>query len=266
MGITHLCFGLSFLTALGCEVAQIFHPARWFRILGIVAGSAGLIAQTIFLIYAHPSPATAEGALLLLAWVLAIFYLYGALHQKRRPWSLFVLPLVLLMVGAAYALAGSGQTFGRWYSAEHFWGATHGILVLASCVGIAVGFLASVMYLIQSRRLRMKRPPLGIMKLWSLERLEMMNRRAITGAFPFLTVGLLIGVMQILMSDVPSSWTDAKIITTIGLWAVAFLLLYLRYHSHLPPRRLAILTIIAFVLMIVTLTTSHPVASGEVVR
>jgi ABC-type transport system involved in cytochrome c biogenesis permease subunit len=267
MGITHFCFGLSYLSALSLELARQARPGPSVRVAGLLFGFAGLIAHTIFLAVNQPNPATAYGSLLLLAWVLAVFYLYGSVHHRTPAWALFVLPLVLFLVGLSFALAGDQSGLGSWFSAEHFWGTVHGILLLAASVGITVAFLASVMYLVQARRLRQKRNPLGGLRLLSLERLETMNRRAINLAFPLLTVGLLLGAIRVpAIADPVVGWNDPKVLGTVGLWVVALLLLYLRYRAHLPARRLAWLTLAAFGLMLVTLVASHPFASGEGAR
>jgi len=267
MGITIACFGLSYLTALGLELARQTRPVRSLRIAGLVFGVAGLIAHTIFLIYHQPNPATAFGSLVLLAWVLAVFYLYGAIHHRTQAWALFVLPVVVLLVGLSFLFQGDSESMGDWFSADHFWGSVHGMLLLAAAVGITVGFLASVMYLFQARRLRMKRSPLGGLRLLSLERLETMNRRAINLAFPMLSIGLLLGFMRLPTgSDPIAGWTAAKVLGTLGLWVVALVLLYLRYGAHVPPRRLALLTFAAFALMLVTLVAAHPFATVEGTR
>ena len=263
MGITHVCFGLSYLCALALESVRQGRPAAGTRVIALVFGTAGLVAHTIFLVVNQPSPATAYGSLLLLAWVLAVFYLYGSLHHGTPAWALFVLPVVLALVGLSFAYHGQSDSFGPWFSAEHFWGTVHGILVLAASVGITVASLASVMYLVQARRLRMKRNPLGGLRLLSLERLEMMSRRGINLAVPLLTVGLLLGLIRVPLSAAAANWSDGKVAGTVGLWAVALLLLFLRYRAHLPPRRLAWLTLAAFGLMLATLIASHPFAGGE---
>src|SRR5215210_7551175 len=232
MGVTHVCFGLSYLFAFGLVLAGQARPARAARVGAMFFGAAGLVAHTIFLVAHQPNPAAPFGALVLLAWVLAVFYQYGTVHHKSQAW-----------------------------------GAIHGILVLAASVGITVGFLASVMYLVQARRLQKKRNPLGGLRLLSLERLETMNRRAINLAFPLLTVGLLLGAVRVPASETPTAgWTDPKVLGTIGLWVVAVVLLYLRYRAHLPARRLAWLTLAAFGLMLVTLIASPPFATGEGAR
>jgi ABC-type transport system involved in cytochrome c biogenesis permease subunit len=135
--------------------------------------------------------------------------------------------------------------------------------VLLAAVGVCVGFLASVMYLVQARRLREKRPPLGGVRMMNLERLEAMNRRAVNLAFPLLTVGLVVGAVLLAGRAEPvQTWTALKFLGTYGLWLVSALLLYLRYGLHVRGRHLAVGTIAAFVLMLATLAVTHPVAGG----
>jgi ABC-type transport system involved in cytochrome c biogenesis permease subunit len=267
MGVTHVCFGLSYLIAFGLELAALARPGRAVRISGLLFGFAGFVAHTIFLAIHQPNPASAYGALVLLGWVLAVFYLYGSVHHRSQAWGLFVLPVVLVLSWLSFAFYRTTEDPSTWSAGEHVWGAVHGLMVLAASVGITVGFLASVMYLIQARRLRMKRNPLGGLRLLSLERLETMNRRAINWAFPLLTVGLLLGLIRIPSTETPGTgWSDPKVLSTVGLWIVGLLLLYLRYRAHLPARRLAYLTVAAFGLMLVTLVAAHPFAAGEGVR
>ena len=40
--------------------------------------------------------------MLAVAWVLAVFYLYGSLHHTRLAWAVFVLPVVIGLVGLAF--------------------------------------------------------------------------------------------------------------------------------------------------------------------
>lgn len=262
MGITHLCFGFSYLAAFVLELSQIFWPRRGTRVAALAFAVAGLFAHTVFLAYHQPTPAAPYGSLVLLAWTLAVFYVYVALHKAGRAWVLFLLPLLLGMVWLSY-FAFRDDTRGTWFSGSHFWGMVHGILLLGASAGIALGFVASVLYLIQSDRLRRKKSPLGGMKRLSLESLERVNRRSINIAFPLLTVGLLLGLFRIGSSETTESpWTAFKVIGTFGLWIVALLLFFLRYRQTLPGRKLAMLTLAAFALLIVTLLASHPFVPG----
>lgn len=267
--IHHYCIGLSYLCAFLLEIARLLWPARGWRVAGLGFGAAGLFAHTAYLLVNRPSPAVPYGSLLLLAWVLALFYFYGTAHYPKQAWrAVFVLPVVIGLVGlsrvlltaapdhAAFDLAG-------WASGERFWGGVHGLLILLASVGVSVSFLASVMYLIQARRLRKKVAPGSVMPMLNLERLEAMSRHALNGAFPLLTAGLLVGTL--LIPHGPSlgdNWLSVKVLSTAGLWLVFLVLLYLRYGAHVPARRLALCSVAAFALLLVALVASHPFAIG----
>ena len=266
--ITYACFGLSYLCALMLELARLRWPRPSLRYSSLAFGAAGLFAHTVYLLYHQPDASTPSGSMLSVAWILAIFCLYGAVHHSRQAWAVFVLPVVLGLVGLALVMASDPQSAGTltmpaWLISDRFWGAVHGILLLFAAVGVSVGFLASVMYLFQASRLRAKANPLAGIKMLSLERLEEMNRRAINLAFPMLTLGLLLGgVLLKQYHGVANNWFSVKVLGTIGLWLVFLLLLYLRYATHVPARRLARLTLLVFAIMVLVLAAAHPFATG----
>ena len=101
--VTYACFGLSYLLAFALELARVRWPRRALRIAALAAGAAGLLAHTAFLAFRHPPPADPDGGLLTVAWVLAVFSLYGSVHHARQMWGVFALPVVLLLVGLAFA-------------------------------------------------------------------------------------------------------------------------------------------------------------------
>jgi ABC-type transport system involved in cytochrome c biogenesis permease subunit len=267
-GIHHSCIALSYLCALLLELARLVWPAAGWRAAGLTFGAAGLLAHTAYLLVHQPSPAEPSGSLLMLAWVLALFYLRGTVTHARQAWAVFVLPVVIGLVIASRVLLTAAPEPGangavHWAAGERFWGAVHGVLILLAAVGVSVSFLASTMYLIQARRLRRKVAPGTVVPMLSLERLESMNRRALNLAFPLLTAGLLVGTM--LVPNGPAAeddWLSLKFISTAGLWLVFLLLLYLRYGAHVPARRLATLSIASFALLLVALVAAHPFAVG----
>jgi hypothetical protein len=268
-GIYHACFGLSYLVAFLLEVVRLVRPGSGtgWRWAGLAFGAAGLAAHTFYILYHRPDPASPSGSLLILAWMLAWFYLIGTVNHARQAWAVFVLPVVILLVGLSYAHfraepASPPFDYPSWARGERFWAGLHGALILAAAVGVSVGFMASMMYLIQARRLRMKLNPGRVVPMLSLEKLERMNRHALNWSFPFLTVGLLVGTLLLRQHDVGDNWLSLKVLSTAGLWLVFLVLLYLRYGAHVPPRRLAVLSVAAFGLMLLALATAHPFATG----
>ncbi len=266
-GITQLCFTASYTLALTLEVWHLFRPRPVFRLLSLGWSGAGLLAHTLFL--AAQPLAWPAGWMLLLAWILAVFHLLGTVHHRRLEWGVFVLPLVLGLVAGAYFVPSQEGTNGFQVrdlvsvGDERFWGRVHAGVILLASVGICVGFLAGLMYLIQSYRLRAKLLPGQGLQLMSLERLEAMNRRAITWAFPLLTAGVLLGVVLMFHPDKPAvGWTDPQVLGTGALWLVFAVLLFLRAARHLRGRQVALWTVAAFVLLVCCMALFHPVDPG----
>jgi ABC-type uncharacterized transport system permease subunit len=259
--ITRFCFGASYAVALLFELILLVQPRPLLRWLSLGFGAAGLFAHTVFLFVQRPSPATPQGSLLLLAWVVAVFYFYGALHHRKLAWAVFVLPVVLGLVVLSTLASPTIDESSKWFTGDSFWGAVHGSLILLASIGVSVACLASLMYLVQAWRLRSKTAPGKGLRLPSLERLAQMNRRAVTTAFPLLTAGLLLGIVLLAQREAPE-WTALKVFSTVGLWIAFAVLVYLRYAANISNRRIAFLTIAAFGLLLVTLAASHPAVGG----
>ncbi len=266
--VTIFCFAASYGLALALELWHLVAPRPILRFASITLGAAGVLAHSIF-VWVQPIPlGTPFGSLLFLGWILAVFYLYGAVHHHKLAWGLFALPVVFgLVVLAALSPEAGRDGEGSWwqdFQGVRVWGYLHGALVLLAAVGVCVGFVASVMYLVQVRRLRAKLPPTPGMKLYSLERIEAMNRRAILLSFPLLTAGLLVGIaLQLQSGTLFQGWDTARILSSLGLWVVFAILLYLRYGAHARGRQVALLTVVAFALLLFALLSpQHPFAQG----
>jgi hypothetical protein len=263
-GISRFCFLASYALAFALELLQALRARTWQRWTALAFGAAGLLAHTLFLLVRRPTIAAPYGSLLLLAWVVAIFYLYGTVHHRRLAWAVFVLPVVLLLILLSEVFpATAPDSIQLWFTGERFWGLVHGGLLFLAAIGTSVGCVASVMYLVQTSRVKSKVSPTHGMRLLSLERLALMNRRAIVWTFPLLTAGLLVGVVLLATYDGPSrGWTAPRVLSTAGLWISFLVMLYLRYGAQLSNKRLAVMTIALFALMLITLASAHPVVSG----
>jgi ABC-type transport system involved in cytochrome c biogenesis permease subunit len=262
--VTLFCFAASYASALVLDISYQRSGRPVLRWLALGFGSAGLLAHTIYLAVQRPPLAWQFGWMLFLGWILAIVYLYRAIHYPRLAWGIFMLPLVLglVVLAAAFARPPEGtESVPAGFSPQddRFWGIIHAAFLFCAAIGMCVAFLASLMYLFQARRLRAKVPPGKGLRLLSLERLEEMNRRAIMLAFPLLTLGVLLGAA--LMTRVADSlaWSDPRVVSTGVLWLVLVVLVPVRYGRHLRGRQVAFGTIAAFALLIVCLALSHPV-------
>jgi ABC-type transport system involved in cytochrome c biogenesis permease subunit len=258
--ITVMCFAASYGVALVMEILLLLRPRPIYRWIAFGFGAAGILAHALYLGWQAIPLKSPSGSLLLLAFILAVFYLYGSLHHRGFAWGTFVLPIVLVLVllalpGSASFSDDRGSILGQLLTHDFWPAGTHAVLFLLSGVGVCVGFIASLMYFVQLYRLRKKvMPTSGGVRFMSLERLEAMNRRAILWAFPFLTVGLLVSIFTQLQYG---SMQGAKLWSTLALWVVFAILLYLRYAAHVRGRSAALWTIFAFALMLLSFLFSH---------
>jgi ABC-type uncharacterized transport system permease subunit len=145
--------------------------------------------------------------------------------------------------------------------ANRFWGWVHAGLLLLAAVGVCVGFCASLMYLFRAWQLRAKTLPGHGLRLPSLERLEQMNRRAIDWSFPLLTAGVVIGLFLMIQHPL-TAWTDPRVLSTAVLWLTFLVMVVLRYGWHLRGRMVALLTIVAFLLLVCCLVLGHSLGGG----
>jgi ABC-type uncharacterized transport system permease subunit len=261
-GITIFCFAASYTVALALEASRLVFRSGVRGALLLGFGGAGVLAHTLFL--AHR--AAREGAAplsseydwyLVAAWVLAVVYLYLTLQHPRTAVGLFALPLVLVLIGCARFAdqAPFGQT-----SASQSWGIMHGVFLLLGTVAVLVGFVAGVMHLVQSYRLKHKLQPSQGFQLPSLEHLERTNSRAIRISALMLLIGFLSGVVlnevnhgQSQADYVP--WSDPVIWST-GLllaWLIAAAVFSLVYKPARQGRKVAYLTVASFLFLVLAL-------------
>jgi ABC-type transport system involved in cytochrome c biogenesis permease subunit len=258
--MTLACFGATYAIALLLEGIGFLRPWRLLQVSAGIVGAAGLLAHTLYLSSHQPALTSTFGSALYLSWALAVFYVVGAVHHRRQAWGIFALPVILGLIVAAvvarpadfvnHVAAGDNATLQAWRM-------FHLAVLLLAAIGVCVAAVASLMYLVQARRLRNKAFHLH-RPLLSLERLESMNRRAINLAFPLLTAGVLVGIGLALARPAGfPGWNDPKITGTLLLWLLFALLLYLRVQARLGGTRLAVLTIMAFGLLLFTLASAH---------
>ena len=190
-------------------------------------------------------------SLIVLSWIVALIGLYLMVRSpKPVATGMFVLPLVLGLVIIAGWFAPRQSDWLEWGGMFAFWGTVHGIFLLAGAVFTCVAFFAGLMYLVQMRRLKAKRPYRFGLTLPSLEHSERINRGAITIAFPLLTFGLLIGVVLSVAARYEGNtattahtlrWTDPKVLSALLMWLVFAVLLHARFRPAMRGKSVMVL-------------------------
>lgn len=181
-------------------------------------------------------------ALISLATLLALFVVY--VQRTRRVGALdwFVMPIVILLLIAA-------GFFGKLDPHSYVrgtWSWTHRATAYGGAVAFAIAAASGAMYVLNSRRLRSKSsvgPYLG-----SLERLEKLTMTSVTLGFALLTVGAITGVVEMLARghDTPTP----KLVLAGAVWIVYAIVLHAPINPSFRGRKVAVLSVVGFVLMI----------------
>jgi ABC-type transport system involved in cytochrome c biogenesis permease subunit len=162
----------------------------------------------------------------------------------------FALALVLaFQLGAA--LRGPAQTvphilLTHWYGPHVF----ANILAYAS---FAIGAFTSITYLLQYRQLRSGRPGRVFLRLPPLEVVDAMTYRSTQIGVLFLTVGLGLGLV-LAHNAWGRAWSwDPKQCTTLTIWILYWLVLFLRRYRSWQGGRISAVTLTAFGAVVLSL-------------
>jgi ABC-type uncharacterized transport system permease subunit len=142
--------------------------------------------------------------------------------------------------------------------------------LLLGTVVVSLGFAAGVMYLVQDRRLRLKRPVSGRLRLPSLEWLDRVNGRALVVSALLLSLGVLSGVVLNTINHrrdagAAFAWND-PVVWTSGLllaWLVAVSVFGAVYKPARAGRKVAYLTLGSFAFLVMVLAVLLFAPSGH---
>ena len=261
--ITVFCFTASYAVAFAGEVWSALRGRRfgWHRPVMLGFAIAGLFAHATYLgvvrarVDAAPLSSPADWSLLA-AMVLAAIYLASCFFSPRHATGLFLLPLVLGLI--AYSRLASSQPLAD-DRASWFWGQAHSWLLILATVTVSIGFLAGLMYLIKSWRLKHKLPPSTGFRLPALETLERINGRSLGFSVWLVAGGFISGLVLARIKHQTESayalWSDPVVIS-LGVmlgWLVLAEAFRLIYPAARQGRKVAYLTLASFVFLTITL-------------
>ncbi len=173
--------------------------------------------------------------------VAGLFFLVWWLYDGISL-GLFALPATFFLVFVP-ALGSDRYTFPS-EGVRVSWLVAHIIALLVAYAALCFSLVASVMYLVQERRIKSKRHLLmkqgGTAWLPPLDTLERVAIATLEFGFPCMTVGLVIGSVLAQESPLGAAYfLDPKVIASFVSWAVYVLLLFIRRSAGLRGRRAA---------------------------
>jgi len=236
--------------------AVLYGLLRWRKICVHLAGMAlffHFVSVVEMLVQAHrwmPLGVREMESMLGLTVAALVWWLYEAVSL-----GIFALPATFFLVFIP-ALGPDRYTFPS-QGVRTSWLVAHIAALLISYAALCFSMLASILYLVQERRIKSK-PKVGEDSWWApldwlppLDTLERIAHATLEFGFPCMTVGLVIG--SVLAQETPlgaSYFLDPKIIAAFISWGVYVLLLLVRRSAGLRGRKAAYLSGAMFAVMV----------------
>ncbi len=209
---------------------------------------AALLSGQVTLTSVHNS----ESLLALL--VMVAFMIVYLVYRTTSP-GIVVFPLVFVLTFVAattqqpFLLTTPGQRRG--------WLLAHIALIFMGYAALFLSFAASLLYLVQERRLKSKKPAGIMLRLPALEVIDEIGYRSLLLGFPFMTLGLVAGTIVAQATYGRVDLLDPKIFLSLVMWAVYMVMVFTRWSAGWRGRRAAYLATGAVVAAVVAWSANY---------
>jgi ABC-type uncharacterized transport system permease subunit len=238
------------VAALGSLVGRREELGRFARAMAM----GGLACHTLALGWrwaelGRVPVATLAEVVSVMVWIVVAAELWIERRSGLAALRAFVLPVVLalglLLPTGLRSLALEGQASG--------WTLVHVTFVLVGLSALVLNFGGSMMYILQERQLKSRRPGQMFYMLPPLDVLDRLTYGTLAAGFPFLTAGLVLGVLSGARPDGMRSTLDPVSLISVAMWAVYAVTLAGRAVGYWRGRRAAYCAIAGFGVLLLTL-------------
>ncbi|WP_310600202.1 c-type cytochrome biogenesis protein CcsB [Desulfobulbus sp.] len=211
--------------------------------------SANLVARAIET--GHTPITSHHETISFFAWSLGCCYLSFRWRYAVKNLGAFVSLLVLaLMLIAAFS---SRSMLPLPPALQSLWLPVHASITLFADGFLALSCIGSIMYLLQEREIKKKRFGLFYSRLPSLETLDKLNHHCLSMGFPLFTLGLITGSLWAKQAWGAYWQWDPKETWSLITWFLYAATVHQRFTVGWRGRRVAILSIVAFLSVLFTL-------------
>jgi ABC-type uncharacterized transport system permease subunit len=175
------------------------------------------------------------------AFLVAIVYLFVQWRYRMESLSAFIFPLVF--VGSLVATLGN--PVNAWSSpvVRNVWLTVHIVLVLLGIAALVVTAVASLLYLVQERELKAKKPHKFYYRLPALGTLDDLISKAMGVGFVLVTLAVVAGSTWAFI-EMKTAWiSQPKIAISFFTWGIYLAMVFLRTTAGWRGRKAAIMTV-----------------------
>ncbi|HYB42055.1 MAG TPA: cytochrome c biogenesis protein CcsA [Candidatus Methylomirabilis sp.] len=245
----------AYILATAASFSYLIGRHERFWRLSAMFTQAGWICHTVALVVrgvelGRPPFLTLSEAVSVVIWAAVLLELWAERQYQVKTLGAFVLPVVL-MLGLALPTGLRALALRPGFRSAWIW--VHVILALLGLAALVVNFAGAVMYVLQERQLKARRPGAVYYRLPPLETLDRLTYRALTLGFPFLTAGLLLGALWAGGGAGRGFALDPLTIFSVAMWIVYAVTLSGRVMGAWRGRRAAYFAILGFCVLLLSL-------------
>jgi ABC-type uncharacterized transport system permease subunit len=191
---------------------------------------------------------------LLALLVMAAFMIVYLVYRTTSP-GIVVFPLVFVLTFVAvttqqpFLLVSPGMRRG--------WLFVHIAMIFIGYAALFLSFAASLLYLLQERSLKSKKPAAILLRLPALEVIDQIGYRSLLLGFPFMTLGLVAGSIVAQATYGRLDFLDPKIFLSLLMWAVYMVMVFTRWNAGWRGRRAAYLATGAVVAAVIAWSANY---------
>jgi ABC-type uncharacterized transport system permease subunit len=230
-----------------------------FSRIALHAASLGMVFHFVSLVELFQSgqsvwSSVRNGESLLAFFSMAFFMIIYAIYKTTSP-GVAVFPFVFFLTFVA-AVDEQPRLLTSFVS-HNGWLVSHIVFIFAGYAALVLSFGASLLYLLQERRLKEKKPSSMISFLPALEVIDQIGYRSLLLGFPFMTLGLLTGSVLAILVYGHVNFLDPKFSLSILTWVVYMIMVFTRWNSGWRGRRAAVLATVTVVAAIVAWAANY---------
>ena len=239
------------------ELPRQVMPGLLFLGLVTHAGSIALHSITV----GHLAVTTLAEALSFLALLMVGLFLVVQLRRPLLALGAVVSPLAFGLALGADAIYQGARPLPP--ALQSIWLPVHVVLAFLGDAIFALAFSASLLYLVQERRLKAHRGGRLMRGLPSLETLDRLNYTLLVWGLVLLTLGIVTGIVWAHTAWGPFWSKDPKLIFSLATWGIYVILLQGRMSAGWRGRWAAQLTIAGFAVIVLSLVGINVLELGN---
>ena len=248
---------IGYACATGLALAYLVQREELVHRLAGLATLAGWVVHAIALITlvvetGRPPLGSLPEAVSTGAWVVVLLSMLIERQYRIPALGAFVMPVVLVLsLKSTAARPATLQQLGEAFRDAWVW--VHIGLAMIGIAAFVLNFAGALMYLLQERQLKAKRPGAFYYRLPDLQTLDRLTYRTLALGFPFLTTGLILGALW-----ARTAWGSVLTLDPLAslsslAWAIYAATLAGRAVAGLHGRRAAYFAVFGFTMLVLTL-------------